>query len=76
MGEEFIVFSNLNGQDSFVNSVNINDDRNDWNFGTKDLDLGYIQDLNCVSRAGMFTTLSRATNGSRVLGVWWGNNQY
>ena len=80
MGTEFVVYSNVNGKRGDIQSYNIVDDLNSWNFGTlfDDLNLGDIKDFNCIPRAGVFTTVSADPNDpTKVsLAVYWGNNQW
>lgn len=75
MGSEFVIWSNLNRQEYTIKAVNVFDDRNDWNFGVKDFDIGTLAAFDCVQRAGVFTTVS-LRGGEKVLSVWWGNNQH
>ena len=80
MGTEFVVYSNRNGKIGDLQSFNVLDDLNSWNFGTlmDDLNLGEITDFNCIPRAGVFSTVSKHPDDpSKVnLAVYLGNNQW
>jgi hypothetical protein len=75
MGNEFVVFSTLGGRQT-LQSLNTFQDRNNFQFGTDDFNLGDLMSFNCVPKAKMFSTTSRDSNNNIILAVWWGNNQY
>lgn len=77
MGNEFVIYSYLNGKFPNLQSAATYEDRNSWTFGTMndDLNLGTITKFNCVPRTGVFTTTSNNT-GTTILTVYWGNNQW
>ncbi len=78
LGTEFAVFSRINGGGPDLRSYSHYNDRNRYFFGTltDELQLGPIKQFNCVTRSGMFTTVSTDRNNNTVLAVYWGNNQY
>ena len=74
-GNEFVIWSALSGHNT-LQSANIYQDRNYFDFGTDDFQLGTLTGFNCVPRAKMFSVTSRDENNNVLLSVWWGNNQY
>lgn len=75
MGDEFVVWSTLSGQNN-LQSLSTYQDRNFFEFGTDDFNLGTLKGFNCVPNTKMFTTTSTDSNQNLILSVWWGNNQY
>lgn len=75
MGDEFVVWSTLSGQ-PILQSLSTYQDRNYFEFGTDDFNLGTLKTFSCVPRLKMFTTTSTDSNNNVILSVWWGNNQY
>lgn len=77
LGTEVIIGGSSNGNPISFYSSNLYSDRNNWNFGLNELNLGNIIKMSCGARqAGLFTAWSNFNTSTYALTVFWGNQQY